>query len=159
VACVRIVAFDAKVGGSDGAVFRAGQQIVLGDRFRVARGTSFTASIEPAIAGELFYLQDHTPSGETSYAARLALNVDALSLGPGNEVDQLAGFSADGTLQLMVTIRPQGAGSVLALRARKDDGSYQETAGGSGLQLATGWNTVDLTWRAAEDGVDAGGTG
>ena len=42
--------------------------------------------------------------------------------------------------------------SVLALRARKDDGTYQETGGGSGSKLNAGWNTINLVWRAAEGG-------
>ena len=150
VACVRIEATGVEVAGGESAVLRAGQEIVLGDGFRVAAGASFAASIEPAVAGELFYLQDHAPSGETSYSARFALNVDALLLGAGNEVEHLAGYSGEGTEQFALTIRPQGADTVLGLRARKDDGTYQETPGGSGLQLAPGWNTIAVVWRAAE---------
>ena len=54
LACVRIEASGVEVVGPERTVFRAGQEIVLGDGFRIADDTSFAASIEPAIAGDFF---------------------------------------------------------------------------------------------------------
>ncbi len=149
VACDLLTAAGVAVGPA-GATLRAGQTIILEDGFSVLAGSALSAGTDPALASGVSSVRDASPSADPASKVRFHVNVDRLTLGSGDRIDHLSGFSTGGALQFRVSLVPGAApGEVrLALAARLDGGALAETAPGQEALLAGGWNLVQVDWRA-----------
>ena len=141
-ACQTLVTGSSFVVSSTGdATLTAGETVVLADGFRVDSGGSLAVGIEPSLISR-GYVQDDTPSAESTYNAEFYLNLDDLSLVAGEQFQNFVAYSFSGKqLELLVEPGPQ-----VRLRVRRADGGFSET---SAVSLAAGWNQVVIEWSAA----------
>jgi len=138
----------ADVSGT--VTFTAGDLITFGNGSSVASGSSFRAVVDPAIKGDA-YLQDDTPSAETSFRALFAVDPTAMSLPAAERFDHFVAYDHLGAPQLRVVVLHDAPLNEdrLVLEVRLDDGSFLSTAGMFELVLPAGWSTVEVDWRAA----------
>lgn len=146
-ACETLTAGSGVVVTATGeATLVAGETVLLGDGFRVEAGGSLVAGVDPTLARRA-YVQDDTPSAETTYHARFHVNLDGLSLAAGDSFEhfsaRMAGAPEVEPFRLMVT--QAATGPEIALVVRQDDGTLSETAP---VPLAPGWNEVTVSWAA-----------
>jgi hypothetical protein len=157
VACTTITARGIDIT-PPGSTFRAGKGILLGDLFRVVEDASFTAVIDDSLL-PFAWVEDELPASETTYKARFFLDLDELTLAPGDRLEHFVGYSAQGIAQFRVVLKradllPENR---LVLEARQDDGGYLSTsAANEELLLEAGWNEIRLAWKAADPGEDNG---
>ena len=145
-ACETLRAQDIEIV-SPGATFRAGD-IVLENGFRVAEGAAFQASDLTSFA----WVEDHTPLAEKTYNASYYVNLDGLPLVEGEDLDNLVGVSP-GTevpqFRIFFQRNAQFGEDRLLIAARLDNGSTVTTAWAEGLVLPSGWNFIEVEWKAA----------
>lgn len=147
-ACLELTARQAAVAG--GALLRSGGVIVLGEGFSVPAGTDLTLEIVPAMGADFASVVDHSPIDETVYHAAFYLDLDALMLGVGDEIEHFTAYTASGVEVFRLTLRPDGAGGVeLGLAARQDGGGWIQTAPGQEVPLSGGWSRIEVGWTAA----------
>ena len=147
IACNSLTANDVDII-APGATFRAGQAIVLGNGFSVPSGVDFEADIDPFADQDFAYVRHDTPVAETTYTALFDLRLDSLTLAGGAELDQLNGYSADGTLQFRAVLRRNTVlmENRLALFAREDVGTMVEH--GVDFLLPAGFHSIQVSWSA-----------
>ncbi len=95
------------------------------------------------------YVEDDSPGIERRYRARFYVNVGALTLASGDELELFSAYAASGTRQLSVLLGRSGTENRLRLAIRRDDGVFVETAPGSEIALPREWHTVEIDWKSA----------
>ena len=151
LACNTITAGNVQVV-SPGATFTAGDSIVFEDQFSVASGVPFTAVIDPFVDTPLAFVQNNSPSAETTYNALFDLRLDSLTLATGDDIGHFNGYSANGDLRFRAVLRRNAVlpENRLALFA------WDETAGTLrehtvDFLLPGGFNGIQISWRAGAD--------
>ena len=153
-ACGSVTASGVAVGAA-GATLVAGEVVELGEDFALAAATSFAARVDAAAAAGLAYVQDDSPDQVGCYNARLAVDIDGLTLAAGDRVEHLVAYSRGGEVQFRAILLWNAALAEkrLALEARRDDGTFASTLGTMELVLPAGWLSLQISWRAgAGDG-------
>lgn len=152
-ACNTITASGVEVV-SPGAVFAAGQTIILGPNFGVAAGASFSAALETAFQTGLAYVQHDAAGPLAAYNARFDLNLDSLTIASGERIEHFAGYDGSGSpvFRLFLERNAADTGNQLVLAARRNDGTYAETSAGQEEPLVAGWNRIELAWRSTAGG-------
>jgi hypothetical protein len=138
---------------SPGATFRAGSVISLDNDFSVASEVDFTAVIDPSLPSPFAWVQDDSPTAETTYKAVFYSRLDALNLAIDDELDHFVGYSSNGDAQFRLVLRkdPILIQDRLAILAREDGGAFVEYP--SDFLLPAGYNRIEIAWRAgAGDG-------
>jgi hypothetical protein len=130
------------VKGSGDATLTAGKKITLGNGFSVESGGTFTAVIDASLTPFAF-VQDDSPSSETSYNAEFYVNLDLLTVGGGADLEHFVAYGAGGASQLRLLVE---SGPSLHLEVRNDAGTFQPT---SGVTASAGWNKINIAWSAA----------
>jgi hypothetical protein len=138
---------------STAATLRAGDRVILRSGFNVASGASLTVQIDQTLYPDA-YLQDDTPDGETTYAARFYLDATSLSLGTDDRfIHFLARGAADEPLVRLV-VKKVGAELRLVLEAFEDGGGLVTTEGVTELVLpADGYHWVEVGRVAGATGM------
>jgi hypothetical protein len=108
-------------------------------------------------SGAAAYVEDETPSGERRYRARFYVNLNSLTMGNNEEFELFTASSTDGNAQLRVLINRSGTVNRLRVAARRDDGTYAETAPGSETVIPREWHSVEIEWRASASSVASDG--
>jgi hypothetical protein len=103
------------------------------------------------------YVEDDTPGAERRYRARFYLNAGALTLAAGDELELLSAYATSGPRQFSVLLGRSGSVNRLRLAARRDDGSFAETAPGSEIVLPREWHSLEVDWKAATSTTAADG--
>ncbi|MGB3565226.1 MAG: hypothetical protein WBH85_16640 [Thermoanaerobaculia bacterium] len=139
-----------EVVGSD-VTFKAGEMIILKDQFSVAPTAGFTAEIEGTLT-PFAYVQDNSPAAEKSYKAIFYLRLNSLSLAGGDRLEHFVGSSSNGLEQFrLVFKRNTNLGeNRLVIEAREDNKSYASTDGSNELVLPSGWNKIEIAWKAKD---------
>jgi hypothetical protein len=156
-ACTTITAHSVEVT-PPGAVFTAGQIIALGDLFAVTAGAAFTAIVDDALV-TFAWVEDRSPGAEAGYKTSFFVDLDQLTIEPGDRLEHFVAYAAGGVPWLRVVLKrsPVLPENRLVLEARRDDGSWLSTeAVAEELVLEPGWNEVRLDWRAADSGQNNG---
>ena len=138
------------IAAGDGCVVAAGGHLSLTARtavaleggFRVESGGSAAVAIDGDLS-PMAYVQDDSPSGETTYYAEFSVNLDSVLLGGGDDLDFFVAYDDDGIPQLRLLVR-EGAGFEATVR---DDVGVDTTVAGGAVQ--PGWNTIRLGWEAS----------
>ena len=143
--CISLTAYDVTVT-APGAVFLAGERIVLGDGFQTEPGASF----EAVIGSNRTSLVSSAPNAESTFRASYYLRLDGLVLDEGEDLVNFAGESSDSESQFRVILRrnTQLNENRLRLAVRLDDGTELETPWGEELLLPVGWNHIEVIWNA-----------
>lgn len=122
-----------------------------GARFSQSCGAQVSVSAGDTTAA---YVQDNSPSGESTYRARLYVNLRTLTMANGDEFDLFrASDGADpvppataGNPVIRLAIRQTGAQKQLVVTARLDAGTEQSAAV---VNLANGWRSIEIDWARA----------
>jgi hypothetical protein len=116
---------------------------------------------DPAAA----YVQDNSPTGESTYRARLYVNLRTLTMANGDEFDLFRASdgsdpvppATSGNPVIRLAIRQTGAQKQLVVTARLDAGTEQSAAV---VNLATGGRSIEIDWaRATAAGANNGRLG
>jgi hypothetical protein len=141
--CDSVIAGEGFTVASGGeATLTAGTAVVLQNGFSVESGGRLTAALDPTLAPAAF-VQNDSPTSETTYLAEFFVKLDDLSLGSGDEVEHLVAFDAAGQPVLKVLIR---SGPVMALEVRDNEGTPHVSGD---VAMTSGWNKVAVAWQAA----------
>jgi hypothetical protein len=134
-----------------GASFRAGERIVLGEGFSTSADVAF--ELDPLLTPFSRVHRD-LPSERTELTTELWLRLDDLTLGAGDRLEHLVGYSAAGEAAFRLVFGADGGGGVQAfLEARLEGGGGAATPGGSEVAIPSGWHRLRLEWAAgAGDG-------
>ncbi len=130
------------VSGSGDATLTAGASVVLQNGLSVESAGRFTAALDPSLSPTAF-VQDDSPSSETTYVAEFFVNLDGLSLGTEDELEHFVAYDDAGQSVLKILIR---SGPVMVLEVRDDLGTEHTS---SEVPLASGWNEVAISWEAS----------
>jgi hypothetical protein len=122
-------------------VFTAGSTVAFGNGFSVNSGSDFTAAIDETLS-PFAWVQDDSPTSETTYNAEFYVDADVLSVVGMDEVDHFVAYE-DNEPVLKVILQ---AGPQLVLEAWEDSGSSSSS---SAVSLTSGWNQVNITWQSA----------
>jgi hypothetical protein len=125
----------------------------LDNDFSVASEVDFTAVIDPSLPSPFAWVQDDSPTAETTYNAVFYLRLDALDLAVDDELDHFVGYSSNGDAQFRLVLRknPILPENRLAILAREDSGGFVEHT--LDFPLPAGYNRIEIAWRAgAGDG-------
>lgn len=95
------------------------------------------------------YVEDDSPGAERRYRVRFYVNANALTMGAGDEFELLTAYSDASVPQLRILVRRSGAVNQLRLSARRDDGTFVETAPGSEVALPRDWHSIEIDWKAS----------
>lgn len=150
IPCEVLKAFDVDV--TSGTVrFQAGHSIELGDGFSVASGAIFIADPNDIVRG-VAYLRDETPENETEYYARFFVDPQGLTLsGASDSFEHLVAYDAEGNREFSVGLTHNldlGEHRLFAT-AYDDSGVAYTTRGRCELALQTGWQAVEVHWKAS----------
>ncbi len=131
-ACDAITAGSGVVISRTGSVdLSAGHTVVLDNGFSVQQGGTLRAGLDPSLAG-VAYVEDDSPSSETSYRAEFHLDADSLTLGAGDRLEHFVAYDALGDPTVRVVIIP---GPALVLEVLDSTGA---TLTSPGIALAPG---------------------
>lgn len=146
-ACHTITAGDAQINA--GAVFRAGEKVVLENLFSVGAGANFTAVLEASLGTVFAYVQDLSPVTEVAYNAAFYVRLDDLALAAGDELRHFDALAPAGerVFELLLKGGPAGQKS-LTLAARVDGGGTVSLPEAQAIVLPAGWNLIELAWVA-----------
>jgi hypothetical protein len=156
-ACTKIVAAGVEIV-SPGSLFRAGEGIEIGELFAVDGGAEFTAVLDVSLL-PWAWVEDLSPVSEIRYSASFYLDIEEMTLEPGDRLEHFVGFSAAGIPWLRVVLARNSllGENRLTLEARLDDGGWVSTSDFQNeLLLEGGWNEIRLDWGAAAAGGDDG---
>ncbi len=131
--------------------FRAGTAIDLGEGFSVAPNASFAAEAGETVLGAT-YLRDESPAAVKEYFARFFIDPDGLALSDGAQrFDHLIAYDGAEAPEFLVgvTYNVGLAERRLFVTAFENDGTARTTRGACELALASGWQQVDVRWRAS----------
>ena len=95
------------------------------------------------------YVEDDSPGAERRYRVRFYVNANALTMANADEFEMLTGYTDASVPQLRVLLRRSGTLNQLRLAARRDDGTFVETAGGSEVTLPREWHSIEIDWKAS----------
>lgn len=148
--CEVLTANDADV--VSGAVhFRAGESIRLGEGFSVAAGASLEAIVGEVVLGAA-YVQDDSPAHVKEYYVSFHLNPDRLALGSDtDEAEHFVAFDGVGRREFSISLTFHEASDEIRLFTTiwDDGGSPYTTEGKCELALGSGWQTVEVHWKAS----------
>jgi hypothetical protein len=140
-----------------------GVQIALEEGFSASG--DLTLSLDPSLT-PYAWLRDESPFAETSYVAEFDINLDSLSMGPGDSLEHFVARNGSGETTFALVLQSDGVGGLEALlETRLDSTATVATPAGQEIALASGWRRLRLTWTAeagtgrlelAVDGVAAG---
>jgi hypothetical protein len=146
-----------------GVTMMAGVQIALEEGFSASG--DLTLSLDPSLT-PYGWVRDESPVAETRYAAEFDINLDSLSVGPGDVLEHFVARNGSGDTTFALVLQSDGLGGLEArLEARLDSTATVETLAGQEISLPSGWRRLRLTWTAeagtgqlglAVDGVAAG---
>jgi len=122
--------------------FTAGDGIVLGPGFGVDLGVRFAASVNPFVDSPYAFVEDTSPTAETSYNARFDLNVDGLNLSSGEDIHHFVALSDDDTVQFRLIMRH--VGDIQLVLVARSGGSLIEHS--TAIPLQAGFNDMFLQW-------------
>lgn len=135
------------VAGSGSLTIIAGQLIALQNGFSVRSGGSVnlgtSASLDPY---SHVYVQDGSPSRESTYRVEYWVNMDDADLVTGDRAVQFVAYSGAKIELLRVVFRQ---GPKVSLEVRVSSGMYVSTAG---ITVPSGWNKIAVQW---EEGSSA----
>lgn len=148
-ACERLSADNTIIANGADVTFGAGYRVALGAGFRVEQGAVFAASVDTTqVRGG--FVRDDTPASEPHYAVRFLMNADNLTMGTD---ERLVLFEAEdrlGRRWLALIMRFDGASKWLHAAAADGAGTAQSGE----FEVSSGWQAIELEWRAAPGSAD-----
>ena len=105
------------------------------------------------------YVYDQKPVDEKEYHARFYLNKDSLTMATGDHFSIMIGYESTGIRVFELEIRDNNGAKELRAFAFKDDETppYNDYVEGSYQSLGSGWNSVEISWKASTSaGVNDG---
>jgi leucyl aminopeptidase len=148
--CGELTANDVDVV-SGSVRFRAGRAIDLGEGFSVGSAASFAAEAGETVLGAT-YVRDESPAAVEEYYARFFIDPDSLALSDGAQrFDHLVAYDGGDQPEFLVGVTYNSglAERRLFVTAFETDGTARTTRGACELALASGWQAVDVHWRAS----------
>ena len=119
--------------------FTAGTSMTFTNGFSVASGSDFTAAIDATLT-PFAWVQDDSPSNETTYSAEFWVNADALTMG-GSFKHFVAYSGSPAQLWVIINNSKQAV-----LEVRDDAGVYHAS---TPISLGSGYQQIGVSWEAA----------
>jgi hypothetical protein len=92
------------------------------------------------------YVRDNTPNMETRYRARFYFNPNGIIMGKSDSHVIFSGYSATGASMLVIELRRNGSSLQIRGGLLSDKKKWSYTGWST---LPSGWNAIELDWRAA----------
>jgi hypothetical protein len=101
------------------------------------------------------YVRDNTPNLETRYRARFYFNSNGISMGKSDSHVIFSGYTAQSASTFVIELRRNGSSIQMRGGLLSDKKKWSYTGWST---LPSGWNAIELDWRAATAGnVSNGG--